>query len=113
MTVKQTLQLGDPILKKEAEEITKGLKKRDPKISLWDGDEKSLRLLKAFMILHHADVKFEDIPDGENISSYFHRARIAPRGARVSRGPEKRRSSVTVGGCRTDSADAGGREAGV
>lgn len=49
----------------KAEAITKSLKKRDPKISLWDGDEKSLRLLKAFMILHHAEVKFEDIPDGE------------------------------------------------
>lgn len=48
-----------------AEQITKALKKRDPKINLWDGNEKTLQLLKVFLILHHTNVKFEDIPEGE------------------------------------------------
>lgn len=47
------------------EEIEKRLKQIDPRISLWDGNEKSLLLLKAYFILHHPEVKLRDFPEGE------------------------------------------------
>ncbi|MBI3103439.1 hypothetical protein HYZ05_00705 [Candidatus Daviesbacteria bacterium] len=48
-----------------AEEEKGRLKKLDSRINLWDGNESALVLLKAYFVLHHPEVKFKDLPEGE------------------------------------------------
>lgn len=48
-----------------AEEERAHLKILDPRISLWDGNENALVLLKTYFVLHHPEVRFRDLPEGE------------------------------------------------
>ena len=41
------------------------LQKKNKRIKLWDNSEESLRLLMAFFILHHKEIKLNDLPEGK------------------------------------------------